>query len=475
MHPQQPQRAMQAFRAQVAATTLCFMLCCAAASATVHEYRLENGLKVLIKEDHRAPVAVSQIWYKVGSSYEHNGITGISHVLEHMMFKGTSQHPGNRFSRLIAEQGGNDNAFTGRDYTVYFQTLERSRLGISLALEADRMKNLLLSGKDFTKEIAVVKEERRLRTEDNPQAYTWETAMATAFQTSTYRQPIIGWMRDLDALRVAQLQTWYQRYYGPNNATLVIAGDVDPEQTMALVYQYFAPLAKLPVPSIPLPDGETPQRGSKRIEVQRPAKLPWLTMLYKVPSLGTAGTEVWEPYALEVLTAVLSFGDSARLTSRLVRGRETATHAHASYNMLNRLPTVLSLSGTPAPQGTILELELALRQEIKDLQDHPVTEEELQQAKAQLLSAEVYGKDSVFQQAMILGMLDTIGLDWRISDTYAGQISAVTAAQLRSAALRYLTESGLTIATLRPVSGEGGGARSTSKHGQTTSSGHGRD
>ena len=193
-------------------------------AAQVHEFNLENGLKLLVKQDRRAPVVVSQIWYRIGSSYEHDGITGVSHALEHMMFQGTEKYPDGEFSRIIAENGGNENAFTGKDYTAYFQMLEKSRLEVSLRLEADRMRNLLLSEEEFRKEIEVVKEERRLRTEDNPVAYLYEAALATAFQTAPYRHPIIGWMADLDAMQVDDLKTWYERWYAPNNATLVVVG-----------------------------------------------------------------------------------------------------------------------------------------------------------------------------------------------------------------------------------------------------------
>ncbi|MDE0284102.1 MAG: pitrilysin family protein, partial [Gammaproteobacteria bacterium] len=277
--------------------------------AEVHEYNLENGLKLLVKEDRRAPVVVSQIWYRIGSSYEHDGITGISHALEHMMFQGTKKYPGGEFSRIIAENGGNENAFTGKDYTAYFQTLEKSRMEVSFRLEADRMRNLLLSEQEFEKEIEVVKEERRLRTEDNPVAYLYETALATAFQTSPYRHPIIGWMADLDAMRIGDLRVWYDRWYAPNNAILVVAGDVDHEAVYSLAQKHFGPVkARPPAAARALP--ELPQQGIKHVTVKRPAELPHLLMAYKTPVLraGAEAPASWEPYALEVLAGVLDGG-----------------------------------------------------------------------------------------------------------------------------------------------------------------------
>src|SRR5688572_20207725 len=195
----------------------------------VHEYELKNGMKVLVKPDHRAPVVVVQVWYKIGSADEHSGITGISHVLEHMMFKGTKRYPAGQFSAIIAANGGEENAFTSRDYTAYFELLEKSRLKIALELEADRMRNLALRNDAFLKELEVVKEERRLRTEDDPTALTYEQLNATAFNHSPYQQPIIGWMSDLDSLTIGDVRRWYDTWYAPNNATLVIAGDVQPE------------------------------------------------------------------------------------------------------------------------------------------------------------------------------------------------------------------------------------------------------
>ena len=260
----------------------------AGVAAEVIEYQLDNGLKLLVKQDRRAPVVVSQVWYKVGGSYETDGITGVSHALEHMMFKGTAAYPAGEFSRIIADNGGRDNAFTGPDYTAYFQTLESSRLEISFRLEADRMRNLVLKQTEFDKEIEVVKEERRLRTEDQPQSFLYETARATAFQTSPYRYPIVGWMQDLDNMTVRELADWYQRWYAPNNATVVVVGDVEPDAVHALAEKYFGVLpAGKPVQVESLK--EVAQRGVKRITVKRPAELPYLLMAYKTPVLKFRG------------------------------------------------------------------------------------------------------------------------------------------------------------------------------------------
>ena len=419
--------------------------------AQVHEYNLENGLKLLVKEDRRAPVVVSQIWYRIGSSYEHDGITGISHVLEHMMFQGTEKYPDGEFSRLIAENGGSENAFTGKDYTAYFQMLEKSRLEVSLRLEADRMRNLLLSEEEFKKEIEVVKEERRLRTDDNPVAYLYEAALATAFQTAPYRHPIIGWMADIDAMRIDDLRVWYGRWYAPNNATLVVAGDVEHEAVYRLTQKYFGPLkaaALLPPRGLP----EVTQQGPKRITVKRPAELPHLLMAYKTPVLKTVSAlpAAWEPYALEVLAGVLDGGNSARLETHLIRGQEVAASVSVSYDLARRLDGLFIIQAVPARDRTVGEVEQAIRAQLDNVKTGEITEQELARVKAQVVSSDVYERDSMFYQAMILGIFETVGLSWRLVDEYVPRIQAVSVEQVKHVANKYFRNDGLTVAVLEP-------------------------
>lgn len=418
-------------------------------AATVHEYAFDNGMKLLVKEDHRAPVVVSQVWYKVGSSYEHDGITGVSHALEHMMFKGTKKHPGGEFSRIVSENGGRENAFTGRDYTTYFQQLEKSRLAISFELEADRMRNLTLPADEFAKELKVVQEERRLRTEDDPQALTYEQLTAAAFVTSPYHHPVIGWMNDLDAMRIDDLRDWYRAWYAPNNATLVVAGDVDPDAVYKLARKYFGALKPGRIPA-QKPRLEIAQNGERRVTVKAPAQLPYVIMGYKVPVLRTAADDS-EVYALEVLAGVLDGGDSARISTRLIRDRRIAASAGAGYSPYSRLADLFTLDGTPAQGHDAAELEQALREEIQRLRDEPVTAEELDRIKTQVIAADVYQRDSVFYQAMQLGMLETVGLDWRLADAYVERIRAVTAEQVQAVARKYLSPDRLTVAVLDPL------------------------
>ncbi len=424
----------------------------ASAAAPVHEFMLDNGMQVIVKEDHRAPVAVVQVWYRVGGSYEPNGLTGISHALEHMMFKGTERVPAGEFSRIVSALGGEENAFTGRDYTAYFETLAADRIGRAMELEADRMRNLLLDPAEFAKEIEVVKEERRLRTDDKPTGTVYEQFNAVAWRASPYRNPIIGWMHDLDSMTADDLRAWYERYYAPANATLVVVGDVDPDEVAALARQHFGPLrGGEPVAAKPV--AEPPQPGLTRVEVAVPARQPYLLMGYKTPILGTAD-ETWEPYALYVLSSILDGGSSSRLSREVVRGSGIATSAGADYDIYARLPGMLTLDGTPTEGRSVAELEAALRAQVERLKQEPVSAAELARVVTGAVAGKVYQLDSVFYQAMQIGMLETIGLDWRLADEEVARIRAVTPEQVQAVARKYLTDTNLTIAELKPQSME---------------------
>lgn len=438
--------------------------------AAVKSYVLSNGMKVLVIENHRAPVMVSQVWYKVGASYEHDGITGVSHVLEHMMFKGTEKYPAGKFSEIIAANGGEENAFTGQDYTAYFQKIANDRLELCLEMEADRMRNLIFEEKEFLKEIEVVKEERRLRTDDKPTALTFERFNAVAYTNSPYRRPIIGWMEDLDTLTVADAKEWYQTWYAPNNATLVVAGDVEAGEVIRLAKKYFGhqPISKVPELK---PRREAKQYGTQRLTVEVPAKVPYLIMGYKVPVLISA-EEPWEVYALEVLAGVLDGGNSARLSNNLVRGQQIANSASAGYSMSARHETLFVLSAVPNDKVAIDVLEFALRDQINTIKMQLPDEKELNRVKAQVVATQVYQQDSIFYQAMEVGMLDTIGLPWQVKDEYVDKILAVTAEQVQQVANKYLTDNRLTVAVLEPLPMDDGQKATASSSAQGV--GHGR-
>ncbi len=421
-------------------------------AATTHAKTFANGLKVVVKRDQRAPVVISQLWYRVGSAQEHNGITGVSHVLEHMMFKGTQKFPSGAFSDTVANIGARDNAFTGRDYTAYYQLMENHRLEVSFELESDRMLNLVLSADDFASEIKVVKEERRLRTDDNPRALVYEQLHATAFTNSPYHHPVIGWMNDLENLNLEDVKRWYQRWYTPGNATLVVVGDVQPNTVFQLAEKYFAQLPGHAV-AVGKPRVERPQTGERRAVVRAVAKLPYLMLGYKVPSLATAEQD-WEAYALSVLVGILDGGRSARLSKNLLRKKQLVASASSSYNVYARHATLFLLAATPAAAHSVTEVEQALYAEIKNLQETLVDERELRRVKAQVIASEIYQQDSVQRQATVIGILETVGLGWQVMDEYSARINAVTATQVQHVARKYLVAQGLTVAILEPSTNE---------------------
>ena len=425
-----------------------------ASAATVAQRTLPNGMTIIVKEDHRSPVAVSMVWYRAGSMDEVSGTTGVAHMLEHMMFKGTKKVPAGEFSRTIARAGGRENAFTSRDYTAYYQQLHKSKLPVALELEADRMVNLSFAEEEFTKESKVVMEERRSRTDDNPHSQLQEQLMATIYISHPYRSPVVGWMNDLQNMQLADARGWYEKWYAPNNATLVVAGDVKAEEVFALAEKLFGP-----IPAHMMPERkihiEPRQFGIKRITVKAPAELPYLVMAYHAPVLRDVEKD-WEPYALFVLNGILDGNDASRLNRELVRKSRVANSANSSYDLINRGPALFFLDGVPAEGKTVTDVEAALREQIRLLVEQGVSDDELQRVKAQVTASQVYARDSVYYQAMRIGMLQTIGLPFDSSDRQVKKLQEVTADQVREVARKYLVDDNLTVAVLDPQPLPGG-------------------
>jgi len=427
---------------------LAALLAPGAVAADLHSRTLANGLRVIVKEDRRAPTVAHLVWYRVGAMDETSGTTGVAHVLEHMMFKGTKSMPAGEFSRRVAAAGGRENAFTGHDYTVYFQQIERSRLELMMQLEADRMANLVVSPEEFALEIKVVQEERRLRTDDRPREVVYENLMAVAFKVHPYRRPIIGWMTDLEAMTAGDVRDWYARWYAPNNAFLVVVGDVSAKAVFQLAEAHYGAVPARPLP-VRKPQDEPPQEGSRRLIVKAPAELPYMLIIYKAPVLRDVAKDR-EPYALAVLASVLDGNDSARLKARLVRSRRIANEAGASYEATARGPGVFMLDGVPAQGRSAAELESALRGELAAVAADGVTSAELERAKIQFVASRVYKRDSIFAQALELGMLESAGLSYRDADRILERIRAVTADEVREVARKVLVEDASTVATLDP-------------------------
>lgn len=431
----------------------------ARADSRTHEFMLDNGLKLIVQEDHRAPVAVVQIWYKVGGGYEQDGATGVSHALEHMMFKRTKNLATGEFSRIIADRGGRENAFTSLDYTAYFQQWSKDDVELSFELEAERMQHLLLDEAEFTTEMKVIAEERRLRTDDDPQALAVEVAQTVAWQTSPYRQPVIGWAADIASMRLPDLRAWYERWYTPSNATLVVVGDVDPAAVKTLADRHFGGIARRDIEP-PRARPEVQQHGEKRVTVRNEkVQLPNLMMAFKTPTMTQVGkpgpdgkpVEAWEIYALDVLAAVLDGGSSARFTRELVRGKELASQIGTYFQSTSRLPDMFSIDATPREGHTLEALEAAINGQLEVIKATAPTEDELTRVKTQVVADTVYQQDSMFYQAMLIGTLESVGLSWRLRDEYDAGIRQVTPAQVQAVARRYLHKDRSTVAWLLPA------------------------
>lgn len=417
--------------------------------ADTHEYQFKNGLRLIVREDRRAPTVAHMVWYRAGSMDEVNGKTGVAHVLEHMMFKGTKTVKSGDFSRMVAAVGGRENAFTARDFTGYFQQIEKSKLADVMRLEADRMANLNFSDEEFNKEIQVVMEERRLRTEDNPTSLMQELMMATAFISSPYRHPIIGWMDDLQNMKANDARQWYRDWYAPNNAIVVVVGDVRAVEVKTLVEKFYGPIKAKQLPERK-PQIEPEQKGEKRVNLKAPADSPQIMMAWKVPKLDPKKMDDVEPYALEVLSAALSGHDNSRLNRELVRNKRLANNAGASYDLISRGPELFVISATAAKGQTVIDLEKGIFQSIQEIADQGITEAELKRIKAQLLASQIYKRDSIFAQAMEIGSSEIAYVSWREIDRMIERVQLINSEQIKNVVKKFFIQDGLTVVTLDP-------------------------
>ena len=414
-----------------------------------HEFQLSNGLKLIIREDHRSPTVAHMVWYRAGSMDEVNGKTGVAHVLEHMMFKGTDKVKAGEFSRLVAAVGGRENAFTSRDYTAYFQQVEKSKLDEVIKLEADRMSNLNFDDAEFLKEIQVVMEERRLRTEDNPSSLLNESLMATAYMSSPYRHPVVGWMNDLQNMTAADAREWYRSWYKPNNATIVIAGDVDAKQVLATIEKYYGAVSAQVLP-VRKPQIEPQQKGIKHVQVKAPADSAQLAMAWKVPRLEPGKLDDPEPYALELLTAVLDGYDNARLNRTLVKQEKVVNDVGVGYDMVSRGPELFQINATMAKGKSVAQAQASIRKAIDEIKQKGVLESELKRIKVRILSEQIYKRDSIFGQAMEIGSTEMAGFSWKDIDYMLEKMQTIAPEQVQAVTKRYLVDEGLTIAVLDP-------------------------
>ena len=410
----------------------------------VFETALPNGLKVILLENHKAPLVTFQVWYRVGSRNESWGKTGLSHMLEHMMFKGTEKVGPEEFSRIVQENGGNDNAFTSRDYTAYFENMSTDRVQIPIDLESDRMHNLLLREQDFRTERMVVMEERRLRTEDNPQANLQEHMEATAFLTSPYHWPTIGWKEDIERFTLDDLKAYYKTYYNPVNAILVVVGDFKREELLPKIEKAFGSITK-GIPPNQEKDIDPKQTGERRVFVKKEAQLPYLVTGYHVPNLREP-----DSYALEVIAALLSAGKSSRLYQSLVREKRLVLSVDADHSLLSRDPSLFYLSAELLPGKEVTEVEKALDQEVERLKEELVGAHELEKTKNQIEASFIFSQDSLFSQAMLLAQHE-IALTWRAVDDYLPSIRKVSPEDVQRVVKKYLIQENRTVGILIPL------------------------
>ena len=419
---------------------------------TTFETTLSNGLKVIIREDHRSPMVMTQIWYGVGSSDESGNLLGISHVLEHMMFKGTNKVPNDEFTRLSRLYGGSVNASTFTNYTNYYQLYPKTYLPMALELESDRMSNLLLRQQDFEPEIKVVMEERRLRTDDNPRSLAFERFKWISYPTSHYRQPVIGYMKNLQNIQLEDVKKWYRDWYTPNNAILIIVGDVDSESVLLQVQKYFGdiPARKTPPRNDVL---EFDRVGYRHMELNLPVQVPNLYMAWNVRSLVTAKNPQ-DAYALTIIKNVLDSGISSRLQDRLVRDKKVLTAISVSYDPYNRGDSLLSISALPTDGVSLQNAEKAIQSEIDLLKTELIQAEEVERVTAKFVSNLVYSQDDIAGQTKMIGNLEINGLSFRLMDELPKHFETVTPQDIQRVANSYFVRDNLSTLYLSPVSPE---------------------
>ena len=428
----------------VAVLVVVFAGASAPAADEVLEATLDNGLRVLLLEDHRSPVVSFQVWYRVGSRNERPGATGLAHLLEHMMFKGTLTYGPRMFSTLVEQNGGQDNAFTSQDHTSYFVNVSADKLDLIVALESDRMRNLLLDSKDFESERQVVMEERRTRTEDDPEGFLGEELSAIAFVAHPYRSPIVGWMEDLRGLTVEELRAFYRTYYVPNNALVAAAGDFKAPELLEKIRRAFGPIPRAADPP-PLTVAEPRQNGERRVTVKKEAQLPLVFIGYPVPNFRSPDAP-----ALELLSTILSEGRSSRLYRRLVYEQQIALNAGGDYSYFSTDPNLFWFFATALPGQTPEALERALMQEVERLKTEPVSATELERAKNQIEASFVFRQDSVYSRASLLARFELLG-GWRLRERFVPAIRAVTAADLQRVARSYFSDERRNVGVLLPI------------------------
>jgi len=401
-------------------------------------FTLDNGLQVVVIPDHRTPVATQMIWYKVGSADETSGKSGLAHFLEHLMFKGTRKHPAGEFSQTVLRAGGNENAFTSTDYTAYFQRVPSEELGKMMEFEADRMTGLVLRDENVLPERDVVLEEFNMRVANNPEARLTEQIMAALYLNHPYGRPVIGWHQEIEKLDREDALAFYKRFYAPNNAILVIAGDVDPNDIRPMAERSFGAIAAQPaIPARRLRPQEPEPAAPRTVTLSDPrVEQPSMRRYYLVPSAATAAAG--ESAALDVLAQLMGGGSNSYLYRRLVIDPSLAVSAQAGYQGTSLDATQFTISVSPRPGVAFAQIEQAIDDLIADIEQNGIRSEDLERVKTQLVAEAIYAQDNQATLARWYGGALSTGLSIQDIRGWPDRIRAVTADQVRQAAQNWL-------------------------------------
>ncbi len=410
----------------------------------IKEEKLKNGLKLIVIEDKASPMATFQVWYKVGAIDELEGKSGISHLLEHLMFRGSKNYPGNVFSKIVQSHGGVDNAFTTKDYTVYYQKFAPQKLHVSIDLESDRMVNLLLSQEDFELEKKIVLEERRQRYEDSPESLIIEEVIGAAFKAHPYRKPVIGWTEDIERITLDDVAKHYQQYYCPNNAFIIVAGDVNSDEIIKSIREKFEPIPSCQKNPERRLLYEPKQYGERRVILKRQTHLPMLVMAYKVPAYPDK-----DSISLEILSTILGEGKSSRLYRKLVREKSLAVDISTSNSPLSRDGFLFFIVAYIKEQDKIEEAEKIIKEEIEKLKNEKPEKKEIEKAKNQVEASFLFSQDSAFGHALFVGRFEILG-NWRMINQYREDSLKVTEDDVQRVVQKYFKNDNLTVGILIP-------------------------
>lgn len=418
-------------------------------SSRVHQFKLDNGLDVLVIPDHRAPVVTHMVWYRVGAADEPRGTSGIAHFLEHLMFKGTNKIPSGEFSKIIARNGGQDNAFTSQDATVYHQRVAKDRLPLVMEMEADRMRNLKLGEKDVLTERDVILEERRSRVDNDPSSILSEQMMATLYSAHPYGTPVIGWEHEMAKLSRKDALSFYKRFYAPNNAILIVAGDVTPQEVKKLATKIYGPVKRADDVGMHARPMEPGSAAPRRVTLKdKRAGKATFNRLYHAPSYATA--KEGEAEALDLMMKILAGGSTSRLYNRLVVDDKIASSIGGWYSGSGRDYGRIGFYAISAGNNTLAHVEAELDKILAEFKENGATKKELERSKNSYIAEYVYGVDSQSALARRYGWALVVGQTVKDVEEWPKRLEKVTLADIKRVAKKYLVEKASVTGLLLP-------------------------